>query len=296
MSMERANCEIVEWAKSNGMFKRAANPILRVLALGAGIQSTTVALMAAHGEIGPMPDGAIFADTGWEPRAVYEHLKWLSSGNVLPFPVYVVNNGNIRDMLTSTENGRFHSVPFFLKHPDGNRGMSRRQCTHEMKLKPINWEIRRLLGKGRKDRIAKHAVEVWIGISTDEAGRMKPARQQWQLTRWPLIEAGMSRRDCMKWLAKFAYEIPSKSSCIGCPFHNDAMWRDMKANDPESWTDAVAVDRIIRQGGTTQSQALRGEQYMHTSLKPLDEVDLSTAEDRGQLNFFINECEGMCGV
>ena len=42
---------------------------LRVLSLGAGVQSTTLALMAAHGEIGPMPDAAIFADTGWEPQA-----------------------------------------------------------------------------------------------------------------------------------------------------------------------------------------------------------------------------------
>lgn len=47
----------------------ASSPIrLRALSLGAGVQSTTMALMAAHGEIGPMPDCAIFADTGWEPK------------------------------------------------------------------------------------------------------------------------------------------------------------------------------------------------------------------------------------
>jgi hypothetical protein len=40
---------------------------LRVLSLGAGVQSTTLALLAAHGEVGPMPDCAIFADTRWEP-------------------------------------------------------------------------------------------------------------------------------------------------------------------------------------------------------------------------------------
>lgn len=39
--------------------------MLRILSLGAGVQSTTMALMAAHGEIGPMPDCAIFADTQW---------------------------------------------------------------------------------------------------------------------------------------------------------------------------------------------------------------------------------------
>ncbi len=59
---------------------------LRVLSLGAGVQSTTLALMAAHGEVGPMPDCAVFADTGWEPRAVYDHLAWLMSPNVLPSP------------------------------------------------------------------------------------------------------------------------------------------------------------------------------------------------------------------
>ena len=72
---------------------QAADIRLRVLSLGAGVQSTTLALMAAHGEIGPMPDCAIFADTGWEPKAVYEHLAWLGSLNVLPFPIHIVSAG-----------------------------------------------------------------------------------------------------------------------------------------------------------------------------------------------------------
>jgi hypothetical protein len=71
------------------------------------------------------------------------------------------------------------------------------------------------------------------------------------------------------------------------------MWRDMKLNDPISWDDAVLVDRAIRNGGSKW----RHEQFMHRSLKPLDEVDLSTAADRGQVEFgFIQECDGMCGV
>lgn len=40
---------------------------LVVLSLGAGVQSSTMALMAAKGEITPMPDCAIFADTQSEP-------------------------------------------------------------------------------------------------------------------------------------------------------------------------------------------------------------------------------------
>ncbi len=78
---------------------------LRALSLGAGVQSTTLALMAAHGEIGPMPDCAIFADTGWEPQAVYDHLAWLMSPNVLPFPVHIVSDGNIREQLIAAGQG-----------------------------------------------------------------------------------------------------------------------------------------------------------------------------------------------
>ena len=272
------------------------NPKLRILSLGAGVQSTTMALMAAHGEFEFMPDCAIFADTGWEPKAIYEHLAWLMSPNVLPFPVHVTNNGNIRDDLTSDAPGRYAAVPFFLKKADGTKGMGRRQCTHEYKLKPLRWKMRELLGKGRRDRIAPGTVEVWIGISTDEAGRMKPSTAQWMVNRWPLIEAGMSRRDCLRWMADHDYPTPVKSSCIGCPFHNDAAWREQRDNDPESRADAIEVDRIIRSGGSAQAGKWKGEQFMHASLKPLDEVDLSTAEDRGQLNMFNNECEGMCGV
>src|SRR5262249_18428138 len=39
-----------------------------ILSLGAGVQSTTLALLAAGGELA-LPEAAIFADTGWEPRA-----------------------------------------------------------------------------------------------------------------------------------------------------------------------------------------------------------------------------------
>ncbi len=70
------------------------------------------------------------------------------------------------------------------------------------------------------------------------------------------------------------------------------MWRDMKENDKASWDEAVNFDELIRDNRVL----MRGTPFIHPSLKPLSDVDLSTAEDRGQLNLFINECEGMCGV
>ena len=54
-------------------------PLIRILSLGAGVQSSTMALMAEEGEFGVKPDAAIFADTGWEPSPVIEHLEWLKT-------------------------------------------------------------------------------------------------------------------------------------------------------------------------------------------------------------------------
>src|SRR5262249_45435842 len=98
----------------------------------------------------------------------------------------------------------------------------------------------------------------------------------------------ISRRDCIRWLADKGYAEPPKSSCIGCPYHSDAQWRALAK---EEFEDACDVDVAIR-----QQPGFKGQQFMHRKLKPLAEVDLSTAEERGQLNMFNNECEGMCGI
>ena len=50
---------------------------MRILSLGAGVQSSTLALMIERGDL-PMVDAAIFADTKGEPKEVYDRLDWLS--------------------------------------------------------------------------------------------------------------------------------------------------------------------------------------------------------------------------
>ena len=70
---------------------------IHIISLGAGVQSSTMALMAACGEITPMPKCAIFADTQDEPRAVYDWLKWIVQK--LPFTVYQVTAGKLSENL-----------------------------------------------------------------------------------------------------------------------------------------------------------------------------------------------------
>ena len=255
---------------------------MRILSLGAGVQSSAMALMVERGLIPPV-DAGIFADTGWEPRGVYEHLDRLEAA--VSFPIYRVSKGNIRDDLLD---GRaFRSIPYFNE----GGGMGRRQCTKEYKLYPIRDKAKGLLGHPKGKRIPKGAITMLIGISTDEASRMKPSTVGYIKNEWPLIDLGMSRQGCLDWWQKNSnLPLPAKSACIGCPYHNDALWRDMKMNDPESFADAVATDEDMR------AKVLKEREYMHRSLKPLAEVDFRNLEDLGQINMFNEECEGMCGV
>ena len=267
--------------------------MLTVISLGAGVQSSTMALMAAHGEIEPMPDCAIFADTGAEPLATYGYLGWLCG--VLPFPVHRVSLGNLRDELLNqgalAKHGR---PPFFVVRDDGDAGLLNRQCTRYFKLEPIRKKVRELLGIKPRSPGPKHvACEQWIGISQDEMIRMKRSGVRYIANRWPLIEQRMKRQDCLRWLERNGYPLPGKSACTFCPYRNNAGWRRMRDEDPVSWQEAVKVDASIR---TAMPGVKKSQVFVHKSLKPLDQVDLSTAEDRGQLNLFLNECDGMCGV
>jgi hypothetical protein len=110
---------------------------LRVLSLGAGVQSSTLALMIEKGEV-PMVDAAIFSDTYGEPQAVYDWLDWLEKQ--LSFPVYRVARGNLKqDMLDATVGKyKFLSVPLFTKNKEtGKKGLLRRQCTFENYLELV---------------------------------------------------------------------------------------------------------------------------------------------------------------
>lgn len=265
---------------------------LRVISLGAGVQSSVMALMAAKGEIGPMPDCAIFADTQWEPKEVYTHLDWLETQ--LPFPVHRVTIGNIREdhIVAVRDKVRVGYMPLF--GDDGT--LSRRHCTADYKITPVHKKMRELIGVGYRQRAPKiEVVESWLGISTDEIQRLKVADKRWLAHRWPLIEAYMSRRDCLSWFNKrYPGRALEKSACLGCPFHGNAEWRHMKKNKPDEWADVVEFDKGIRNGGISNS---KGKQYLHRSCVPLDQVDLSTPADKGQREFgFLEECEGMCGI
>lgn len=275
---------------------------LRVLSLGAGVQSSTLALMIHKGEI-PMVDCAIFADTQAEPPKVYEWLKFIKK--TVSYPVHIVTWRNLEKDVLDASQGKYekYTIPFFNKNIKSNeKGMMKRQCTSDYKIKPIEIKIRQLLGYKKGERVNLNTVKVeqLLGISTDEMRRMRINKLRYIDNQYPLInDFGMSRQDCIVWMRDNNYPTPSRSACYFCPFHKTASWLYMKKNDPQSFIKAIEIDKQIRNTDKFKKnvpEKYNNEYFLHSSCEPLDKA----LEDDGQLDMFdgFNSIcdEGMCGV
>ena len=265
---------------------------MRILSLGAGVQSSTLAFMAESGHIDPI-DCAIFSDTGAEPQRVYKWLEYMRK-TIKSYPIYVVSRGNLKEDLekySSGEISRVASVPFFTE-TETTPAPGMRQCTPDYKITPVHNKIRELHGLKPRQR-AKGVIfdEFLMGISMDEVQRIKPSGKDWLFAQWPLIDLRMTRQDCLDWMAENGYPTPPESSCTFCPYHSNELWQDLKDNAPEEFAEAVELDKKIRNGG----EKFIKERFMHRSLKPLDQIDFKALK-KTKRNDFNNECSGMCNT
>jgi hypothetical protein len=257
--------------------------------------------MAAHGEITPMPDFAVFADTQAEPPQVYEWLDWLEAN--VPYPVHRVTKGNLTEeslrVRTRKSDGgeRVNNlIPFFGLMPNGEKVAAiGRKCTNDYKILPILKKIKEEVGIKRGEKISK--VTQWIGISWDEVQRMKESRFPWISHRFPLIETQTKRHECIAWMKAHGYPEPPRSACYYCPFHSDDEWRKLRNSSPELFKKAIDFDKQLRTVHKNHNKRLKMDVFLHKSCEPLDEIDFDSDEEKGQLTWdFMAECEGMCGV
>lgn len=254
---------------------------MKIISLGWGVQSFTLAAMSALGELEKV-DFAIHADTTHEFSGTYEFAKrwtpWLEERGV---KVITVKPNDARFQLRPRLNGR-GTPPIYSIHPTRKPGKLKRSCTQRWKIAPM----RRFIQAHRN----KQRVEQWIGISWDESQRMKESDVKYITNRWPLIEKRMTRNDCITWLRAHDLEVPPRSACNFCPFKSKKEWRRLQ-DYPIDWNEAVQVDMAIRKARPPY------DLYVCSQRKPLAECDFSSLEDHGQMQLFTEEeCTGMCFV
>lgn len=252
---------------------------MRVLSLGAGVQSSALLLMAAKREIEPI-DAAIFADTQWEPKAVYDWLPYLEArakeGGI---PLFRVTAGDLRNDALAGITPAW--MPLFSRDAAGHKQQLKRQCTRNYKIRPIRRKVRELGGG------PKTPVQQLVGISLDEYQRARTSDVAYIQNVYPLIDMRLTRQDALAWLADDGAPRPARSTCVGCPFRTNREW---SALTPAEWDDATDFDERIRR---VRSRTRRQEVFVHRDAVPLASADLRTEQDRGQLDMF-DGCDVLC--
>jgi len=283
--------------------------MIRVLNFGAGVQSSTLLYQSLAGEL-PKLDHVIFADTGDEPKPVYEWMeKCRRDVEAAGIPLHVVKSrkGALSEHVKEAQENRTRcdSPPFFAQNSDGRPGPISRKCTREWKIEPIRRKTKELLGLKPASRWPKTIrVETWLGISIDELQRMKVSTEPWQRFWHPLIEhewqpgatraqirvPAMRRSDCLQWMTDHGHDEPPRSACWHCPFRSNNEWRWLQKNDPEGWAKACEFDRQIREHGLMHGMS--GLVFLHRSLTPIADA----VTDQALPSLWDNECGGICGV
>lgn len=300
-----------------------------VMSCGMGVQSSTLLRlndldMVILDGVVQHAECAIFANTQQEPASV---MKWIEKiSPQIKTPIHVVSRGDLgADGLVvnrSKLSGKLYQknlLPLFIKKVDGKRGILKRKCTSEYKIREIFKKCRQLyadeykqwrktfkvelkeFATAKKEKRACDSmmwkrmqdgalIESWIGISTDEAERMKPSREPWLRNRYPLIELGWSRQMCIDWYLEKFGERPPRSACKFCPYHSDNEWRRLKFDEPDEFAAAVQYERDLQAANKIDEVTL-GIPFLHDSLVPLDQVEFGDRPDR-----FGDECGGVCGV
>lgn len=270
----------------------ATPPEINALSLGAGVQSSALLLMSAHGLL-PRIDYAAFADTGWERPETYAALDRLENEVAKPAGIEIVrlSAGDIRRDALDPQS-RFSTMPLFIRNRDESKGMLRRQCTSTYKVKILLAEARRRLGAevfedGRIGRVKRgRSLNMWVGISYDELHRTKDSGVKYAVNTFPLLDLGLTRADTQAYLDRYGFSAVSKSACVGCPYTSNAGWRNLRDNHPAQWIEAVEFDRAIRAGSAranANGRPLLGQAFLHPSLLPLDEAPIDAPPRRRHL-------------
>jgi hypothetical protein len=190
-----------------------------VASFGGGVNST--AMLIGMVERGERCDLILFADTGGEKPHTYAHVlefsEWLVA-HEMP-NITTVKSPTVtleQDCLTR------HALP--------SVAYGFKTCSQRFKAAP---QEKFLNGLGVKE------YTKLIGFDADEPQRAKP----YPGNRYPLIEWGWGRDECIEAITRAGVTQPEKSACFFCPSSKKPEIMELRRQYPELAARAVAMEK-----------------------------------------------------
>lgn len=269
------------------------------MSFGGGVQSTAMAYLCInkHPDLmrvsgGELPSMFLFADTGDEPKAVYEHVERVFADlRAAGFECKTTAKGP--KLSTTLERARL-DIPLWVVSKSGKRAPTRRVCTFDWKVTPLDRAAKKhfkidLRRSGEPPMIAQ-----WLGISLDEVQRCRNSTDVWRHYIYPLVAMKWTRTDCVNYLTSLGITAP-KSACTFCPFRSDELWASLPEDE---LAEVMKLERDIermyeeKRGYFGKVQSLP---TFHKTGIPIREKPWVKPDSDGTSGF-DNECAGICGV
>jgi 3'-phosphoadenosine 5'-phosphosulfate sulfotransferase (PAPS reductase)/FAD synthetase len=187
------------------------------LSYGGGVNSTAVVLL-------DKPNHIIFADTGDEHPDTYRYIEEVTKPFVRGYGGSFVTVRNHKYPRLQDQAMKEKIIPVRMS----------RWCTDKFKIRPI----RRYL----KENDLLPAAQL-IGIDAGEAHRAKESGHKQFHNRFPLIERGLDRDDCVDVIRKAELPVPRKSGCFYCPFQPKGQWIALRKEHKELFQIAVDMEK-----------------------------------------------------
>jgi len=155
-------------------------------------------------------------------------------------------------------------------------GRVARFCTARFKIEPIR-------------DYCKRPCVMMVAIDASEPHRARPwknEKDRKSITfRFPLIEAGFTRDDCVAIIKRHCLPVPIRSNCWICSFQSREQWLLLKEQHPDLFAKAVELERLCN-----ERRKVAGKKPVYYRDRPLDlYVAPKTADGkllaiRGQMN------------
>jgi hypothetical protein len=213
---------------------------VRTVSYGGGVNSTGL-LVGLH-ERGIVPDAILFADTGNEFPETYDHVERVSAWSLehLGLPITRIKRVYPRHDSLEDECFNLNTLP--------SKAFGYSGCSVKWKRQPMDRWIRHdpraLAAWARGERI-----ERLIGIDAGEAHRGKIPDDEKFTYRFPLIEWGWARDECVQAIERAGLPVPRKSACFFCPATTKKEVIELHRSRRDLFDRAVAIEENAREHG-----------------------------------------------
>lgn len=226
------------------------------LSFGAGVNSTALLLLLTdRGE----NFETVFVNHGGDYPETYEYADYLRKEGF-----------EITEVIPPTYCGCTTIEQYIFKYKFAP-GRFMRWCTQHFKVVPFLKYI-------------EPPCTVLIGFGFDEKHRAEKRTKKHKLEedvtyRYSLIDAKMSREDCIALIREHDLDVPNRSTCWFCPFQNKLQLRNLYLNHPDLYKRTVEIENLCSGGG---------KYFLKT--KPLPEIAM---EGTPALTSFFKKCQNV---